>query len=79
MIDLIRSKPPLLHLVLTGRDAAPEVISLADTVSEVREITHAYRKGIEPQPGVDFLSGAGSDRFRLKFNSDQVVNTRKPA
>jgi cob(I)alamin adenosyltransferase len=30
------------------------VISLADTVSEVREITHAYRKGIEPQPGVDF-------------------------
>jgi cob(I)alamin adenosyltransferase len=54
VIDLLRSKPPLLHLVLTGRDAAPEVISLADTVSEVREITHAYRKGIEPQPGVDF-------------------------
>ena len=54
VIDLIRAKPPLLHLVLTGRDAAPEVISLADTVSEVREIVHAYRKGIEPQPGVDF-------------------------
>jgi len=54
VIDLIRAKPPLLHLVLTGRDAAPEVIALADTVSEVREITHAYRKGIEPQPGVDF-------------------------
>ncbi len=53
-IELIRSKPPLLHLVLTGRDAAPEVVSLADTVSEVREIAHAYRKGIEPQPGVDF-------------------------
>ena len=54
VIDLIHSKPPLLHLVLTGRDAAPEVISLADTVSEVREIAHAYRKGIEPQPGIDF-------------------------
>jgi len=54
VIDLIAAKPPLLHLVLTGRDAAPEVISLADTVSEVREIAHAYRKGIEPQPGVDF-------------------------
>lgn len=53
-LDLIRSKPPLLHLVLTGRDATPEVISLADTVSEVREISHAYRKGIEPQPGIDF-------------------------
>ena len=52
--ELIRSKPPLLHLVLTGRDATPEVIELADTVSEVREISHAYRKGIEPQPGIDF-------------------------
>ncbi len=54
VIELIRSKPPLLHLILTGRDAAPEVIALADTASEVREIAHAYRKGIEPQPGVDF-------------------------
>ena len=54
VLDLIRSKPPLLHLVLTGRDAAAEIVELADTVSEVREIAHAYRKGIEPQPGVDF-------------------------
>lgn len=54
VLDLIRNKPPLMHLVLTGRDALPEIIDLADTVSEVREITHAYRKGIEPQPGVDF-------------------------
>jgi cob(I)alamin adenosyltransferase len=54
VLDLIRSKPPLLHLILTGRDATPEVIAMADTVSEVTEITHAYRKGIEPQPGVDF-------------------------
>lgn len=54
VLDLIRNKPPLLHLVLTGRDAAPEVIALADTVSEVTEVMHAYRKGIEPQPGVDF-------------------------
>ncbi|MGC9195517.1 MAG: cob(I)yrinic acid a,c-diamide adenosyltransferase [Syntrophobacteraceae bacterium] len=54
VIELIRTKPALLHLVLTGRDAEPEIISLADTVSEVREISHAYRKGIEPQPGIDF-------------------------
>lgn len=54
VLDLIRSKPPLLHLVLTGRDAVPEVIAMADTVSEVKEISHAYRKGIEPQPGIDF-------------------------
>ncbi len=54
VLDIIRRKPPLLHLVLTGRDAHAEVIELADTVSEVREIKHAYRKGIEPQPGIDY-------------------------
>jgi cob(I)alamin adenosyltransferase len=54
VLDLIRIKPPLLHLILTGRDADPEIIRLADTVSEVREIKHAFRKGIEPQPGIDF-------------------------
>lgn len=54
LLEIIRTKPPLMHLVLTGRDAHPEVIELADTVSEVREIKHAYRQGIEPQPGIDY-------------------------
>lgn len=54
VLDVIRSRPPLLHLVLTGRDAHPDVIELADTVSEVHEIKHAYRKDIEPQPGIDY-------------------------
>lgn len=54
VLELIREKPPLTHLVLTGRDAAPEVIELADTVSEVHEVKHAYRKDIEPQPGIDY-------------------------
>ena len=54
VLDILRNKPPLLHLILTGRDAHPEVIELADTVSEVNEIKHAYRQGIEPQPGIDY-------------------------
>ena len=54
VLDMLRTKPPLMHLVLTGRDAHPEVIELADTVSEVNEIKHAYRKGIDPQPGIDY-------------------------
>ncbi len=44
VLAIIKSKPPLMHLVLTGRDAHPEIIKLADTVSEVNEIKHAYRK-----------------------------------
>ncbi len=54
VVDIIDSKPPDLHLVLTGRDAHPEVIARAHTVSEVREIKHAYREGIEPQKGIDY-------------------------
>jgi len=54
LLDILRSKPPLMHLILTGRDAHPQVIELADTVSEISEIKHAFRKGIEPQPGIDY-------------------------
>lgn len=54
VLEVIRQKPAGMHLVLTGRDAHPQVIDLADTVSEIKEIKHAYRKGIEPQPGIDY-------------------------
>ena len=54
VLELIRRKPAQMHLVLTGRDAHPDVIELADTASEIREIKHAYRKGIDPQPGIDY-------------------------
>ena len=54
VLEIIRRKPPLMHLVLTGRDAHPQVMELADTVSEIKEVKHAYRKGIEPQPGIDY-------------------------
>ncbi len=54
VLGIIGGKPARMHLVLTGRDAHPQVIDLADTVSEVKEVKHAYRKGIEPQPGIDY-------------------------
>ena len=54
VLEIMAQKPPLMHLLLTGRDAHPEVIELADTVSEIVEVKHAYRKEIEPQPGVDY-------------------------
>jgi len=54
VLDLIDSKPSKLHLILTGRDAHPHVIERAHTVSEVTEIKHAYRQGIEPQKGIDY-------------------------
>jgi len=54
VLDLIENKPPLMHLILTGRDAHPEVIERAHTVSEIKEIKHAYRQKIEPQEGIDY-------------------------
>jgi cob(I)alamin adenosyltransferase len=54
VLEIIRKKPPEMHLVITGRDAHFQVVELADTVSEVLEVKHAYQKDIEPQPGIDY-------------------------
>ena len=54
VLDLIKSKPPEMHLVLTGRNAPPELIEAADMVTEMKEIKHPYRKGILAQRGIDF-------------------------
>lgn len=54
VLDLLEKKPPLLHLILTGRDAHPEVIARANTVTAMREVKHAYTQGIEPQKGIDY-------------------------
>lgn len=53
--DFIRQdKPAWLHLVLTGRNAAPEVIAAAHTVTEMKPIKHAFQAGIKAEQGVEF-------------------------
>jgi cob(I)alamin adenosyltransferase len=54
IIELIDVKPPLMHLILTGRNAHPEVVKRAHTVTEMKEIKHAFRQGIKPQKGIDY-------------------------
>lgn len=54
VLAILDNKPELMHLVITGRDAHDEVLRRADTASRVDEIKHAYRKDIEPQPGIDY-------------------------
>ncbi len=51
---LIEKKPPLLHLVLTGRNAHPELMKSAHIVTEMKETKHAFRQGIDPQKGIDY-------------------------
>ncbi len=47
-------KPPMTHVILTGRNAAEEVIEAADLVTEMELVKHPFRSGIRAQPGVEF-------------------------
>jgi cob(I)alamin adenosyltransferase len=47
-------KPPMTHVVLTGRNARPELIEAADLVTEMSLVKHPFRDGIKAQPGVEF-------------------------
>jgi cob(I)alamin adenosyltransferase len=52
--ELLRQKPPMVHVILTGRNAHPTITDLADTVTEMREVKHAYQKGIMAQRGIEY-------------------------
>ncbi|MCW4275371.1 MAG: cob(I)yrinic acid a,c-diamide adenosyltransferase [Candidatus Thiodiazotropha taylori] len=53
--DFIKqSKPDWMHLVLTGRQAPDELIEIADTVTEMRLVKHAFEQGITAEQGVEF-------------------------
>ena len=43
-----------MHIILSGRNAAPEVIAIADTVTEMKKIKHAFDKGINAEQGIEF-------------------------
>ena len=50
----LRARPEMVHVILTGRNAHPLLVELADTVTEMREVKHAYTKGILAQRGVEY-------------------------
>ncbi|MDA8098868.1 MAG: cob(I)yrinic acid a,c-diamide adenosyltransferase [Nitrospiraceae bacterium] len=54
VLDLLKNKPSKIHLILTGRDAHPDIVDAADLVTEMRDVKHPYNKGIPAQKGIDF-------------------------
>jgi cob(I)alamin adenosyltransferase len=52
--DFLRNRPEMVHVILTGRNAHPLLVELADTVTEMREVKHAYQKGILAQRGIEY-------------------------
>ncbi len=54
VVAQLKKKPPLKHVILTGRGAPKELIELADLVTEMKCVKHPYVQGIPAQPGVDY-------------------------
>jgi cob(I)alamin adenosyltransferase len=54
VVKALRERPEMVHVILTGRNAHPLLVELADTVTEMREVKHAYQKGILAQRGIEY-------------------------
>ena len=54
IIELIKNKPERLSIILTGRDADPQLIDIADTVTVMEPVKHAYEAGVKAQKGIEF-------------------------
>ena len=52
--EALRQRPEMVHVILTRRNAHPLLVELADTVTEMREVKHAYQKGILAQRGIEY-------------------------
>jgi len=53
VIEIIKSAPKKMEIILTGRAAHPQIIKMADLVSEVKEVKHYFKKGIAARKGIE--------------------------
>jgi cob(I)alamin adenosyltransferase len=54
VVEALKKKRPMLHVVITGRNASPELLEIADLASEMKVIKHPYAHGVKPQRGVEY-------------------------
>ena len=54
VMDLINNKTDKMEIILTGRYAHPELVKIADVVTEMLEIKHPYQTGLMAREGIDF-------------------------
>ncbi|GAC1658424.1 MAG: cob(I)yrinic acid a,c-diamide adenosyltransferase [Acidobacteriaceae bacterium] len=54
VVDVLLQRPPMLHVILTGRNAHPSIVEIADTVTEMKQVKHAYEKGVLAQRGIEY-------------------------
>ncbi len=54
VVDALTHKPEQVHVILTGRNAHPSIVEIADTVTEMKQVKHAYEKGVLAQRGIEY-------------------------
>ena len=54
VITTITGRPEHVNIVVTGRDAPAELVAIADTVTEMTEVKHAFQQGIRAKRGIDY-------------------------
>jgi cob(I)alamin adenosyltransferase len=54
VVEVLKRKPELVHVILTGRNAHASIVEIADTVTEMRQAKHAYEKGVMAQRGIEY-------------------------
>ena len=54
VVEGLKKRPEMVHVILTGRNAHPTIVDAADTVTEMRQVKHAYEKGVMAQRGIEY-------------------------
>jgi cob(I)alamin adenosyltransferase len=54
VVETLKQRPEMVHVILTGRNAHPDLVAIADTVTEMRQVKHAYESGILAQRGIEY-------------------------
>ncbi len=54
VVETLKQKPESVHVILTGRNAHPSIVEIADTVTEMKQVKHAYEKGVMAQRGIEY-------------------------
>jgi len=54
VIETIRTRPPSVNVIATGRDAPSALVEIADTVTEMHKVKHAFDSGVRAIRGIDF-------------------------
>jgi cob(I)alamin adenosyltransferase len=54
VVETLKARPEMVHVILTGRNAHPSLVEISDTVTEMRQVKHAYEGGVLAQRGIEY-------------------------